>query len=99
MAATINDDTIIPALLAEMASKVADVSQTDNKRHQEYLSYVSGWVQGKAKDEYKELLKRDGLPEDPRIVKLLCELAIMRALVRWHEVRDRPPPMPTIDAL
>ncbi len=99
MTATINEGTVIPALLAEMSKKIVNPTQTDNGRNKEYLSYVAGWIQGAAEGEYKALLQRDGIPQDPRVVNLLCELAVMRALVRWHEVRDRPPPMPSIDAL
>lgn len=99
MATTIHEGTIIPALLGEMAKKITNPSQATNGRHAEHVAYVSGWIRGRSEEEYKDLVRRDGLPSDPRVVKLLCELAVTRALVRWHEVRDRPPPMPSIDLL
>ena len=96
MSTTISNNVVIPALLEEMARKISDSSLAEDEQHKKYLEYVAGWIQGAAENEYKELLTRDGIPEDPRIVKLLCELAVMRAVVRWHEIRDRPPPMPSI---
>ena len=99
MNATINDETIIPSLLGEMAGQVANAKGASNQKHADYLAYVAGWIRSVAEKEYKQLLARDGLPTDARVVKLLCELAVMRALVRWHEVRDKPPPMPSIDAI
>lgn len=99
MGATESDGTIVPRLLGQMARTVVNPTQTNNRQHQQYLEYVAGWIEGRSEEEYKDLVRRDGLPSDTGVVKLLCELAIMRALVRWHEVRDRPPPMPTIDAL
>jgi hypothetical protein len=96
MTALISDDVIIPAQLGEMIKRLSGGSPAEDERYQEYLDYVAGWVAGRAHKEYAKLVARDGLPQDPRVIALLCELAVMRALVSWHEIRDRQPPMPRI---
>ena len=90
---------VAPNQLEVMAKKVANSDLANDPQQKEELDYIAGWVSGAAENEYRKLLKRDGLPRDPRVIKLLCELAVMRALIRWHEIRDRPPPMPSIDSI
>ncbi|MDB5195111.1 MAG: hypothetical protein JWO84_295 [Parcubacteria group bacterium] len=94
-----NAKALIPPQLEEMVDAIMNGLVVPGDRHATLMAYTGGWLRGRAREEYKELCERDGIPEDGRVVKLLCELALMRALVKWHEVRDRPPPMPTIDSL
>lgn len=99
MSDSVSEKVLLPGLLEEMAKKISDSSLTEDEHHKDYLDYVAGWIVGAAGSEYESLLARDGIPEDPRAVKLLCELAVMRALVRWHEIKDVPLPMPSISNL
>ena len=91
-------EVLVPPQLEEMVAKLflpLDVPE----QHERRIAYDHGWIKGCASTEYAKLVQRDGIPSNPHVVKLLCELAIMRALVRWHEIRSQPPPMPSIRSL
>lgn len=89
-------DVVIPLQLKESVDKLMDGLIVPGDKYAERMAYIGGWILGGAKKHYRDLVQRDGLPEDPKVIRLLCEIAVLRALVEWHEVRDRPPPMPTI---
>lgn len=88
-------DVIIPQMLARMVNELIP-QNIENPRHAENLRYINGWIQGAAERNYRELIKRDGNPDDPRAIKLFCEIAMLRGLVEWHEIKDQPPPIPSI---
>lgn len=91
---------LIPAQISELAQKIAGTQQFDEDDiRRDYLEYAAGWITGAAEREYRTLIAQGSFPDDARVVGLLCELAVMRGLVRWHEIKDRPPPMPSISNL
>jgi hypothetical protein len=90
-------EVIVPPMLEDMCKRVSGADRADvSERERENLRYIGGWIFGAAQKEYGSLLEREGLPGNPAVIKLLCEIAALRGLVRWHEIRDRPPPMPSI---
>jgi hypothetical protein len=90
-----NIAVVIPPQIEEMIERMMSALDIP-EQHEALMAYTSGWILGSAKKEYRLLVQRDGVPDDPRVIKLLCELALMRGLVKWHEIKDRPPPMPSI---
>lgn len=91
-------EVIYPPLLREMIDRIMK-NPLEAGHHKSLTEYNGGWLLGAAEREYCSLLSREEVPPDPRVVRLLCEIAVLRALIGWHEVRDRPPPMPSIKDL
>lgn len=90
--------SVIPPHIKSMVDRILEPMSV-NPRFGDYRDYLRGWLETRAEKEYEELIKRDSIPSDPLVVRLLCELAVARALVQWHEVRDEPPPKPSLSNL
>ena len=90
-------DYIVPDLLRVMADNlVKEQIRAANGRDEERLQYIASWIYHTAVDIYRDILKRDGVNSDPFVIKLLCENAILRGLVKWHEIKDAPPSVPSL---
>jgi hypothetical protein len=94
-----HDEVLIPATLGEMLEKV--LKPLEKASNEGWADYVRGWIRGRAEEEYKTLAVRERHRGSPvgQVTKLLCELAVARAIIRWHEVKDEPPPKPEIRSL
>ncbi len=90
--------TLHPPLIKELTYKLFAAS-TIHDGYGDYLEYTRNWIYGAADRHYEALIKRDGIPRDQTVLKLLCELAVVRALAEWYEVREQTPPMPSIKQL
>lgn len=88
------DQVLIPPTLYEYLEKVLKpLAQAPNPAWGEY---VSGWIRSSAEMEYRQLVIREqGYGNtDQQVARLLCELAISLAINNWHEIKDKPPPVP-----
>jgi hypothetical protein len=92
--ATDEQDVLIPRQLKEMVN--AMMNKLPDAEDDPRLIYIGAWIGKGAEREYQDLVKRENLPSDPMVISLLCELAVARSLIAWHEVKDKPPPMPSI---
>lgn len=93
-------EVLIPPHLEEMVDKMfAAIPTPKNGGNERKLAYERGWIGEASRRYYRDLVRREGIPSDPLVVKLLCELALMRGLVEMHEVKSEPTPIPSIKDL
>lgn len=89
------NEILIPNTLKEYVEKSLSPIRS---RDQKWVDYAGGWIYGVAEDEYRYLARRESEKENvgSQTARLLCELAVAYALLKWHEEKDKPPPMPDL---